>query len=227
MGPFADRPIPEPTLRRLPLYYHYLSTLAATDTQFVSSLTIGTDLDLDATQVRKDLAVTGIEGKPKIGYEVAILIAVIEEFLGWNNINSAFLAGAGHLGMALLNYPQFKNHGLSIVAAFDIDPRKIGQKVYGKKILPLDRLSNLSNRMGVKLGIITVPAGDAQAVADLMIEGGIKAIWNFAPVSLKVPADVIVRNEELYYSLAALSHRLAQNLNTKKEKGEQSNVNNV
>ncbi|MBN8218739.1 MAG: redox-sensing transcriptional repressor Rex [Spirochaetes bacterium] len=204
--------VPEPSLRRLPLYYQYLKSLSEKGAQNISSQTIGTDLNLDPTQVRKDLALTGVEGKPKVGYEISHLIREIAQFLGWNNVNSAFLVGAGHLGSALLGYPQFSSHGLSIVAGFDTDPMKIGKEIYGKMIMPLERLPDLSRRMSIHIGIITVPAHVAQGVAELMLQGGIKAIWNFSPTTLKVPEGVIVQNEELYYSLAALSHRLAQSL---------------
>lgn len=212
MRPPESLSIPEPTLRRLPLYYQYLKSLAEQGVPSVSSVTIGLELNLDATQVRKDLAVIGVEGKPKVGYEITQVIREISQFLGWNHVNSAFLVGAGHLGSALLGYPQFSQHGLAIVAGFDNDPRKIGTEVYGKMILPLERLPFLAARMGVHIGIITVPAPFAQSVADLMVQGGMKAIWNFAPTSLKVPPSMIVRNEELYYSLASLSRSLAQKL---------------
>lgn len=219
--------IPEPTLRRLPIYYQYLKNLETGGTKVISCTTIGNDLDFDPTQVRKDLSYTGVEGKPKVGYLVADLIREIEEFLGWNKINAAFLVGAGNLGTALLGYSQFKQHGLSIVAAFDKDESKVGRVVHGKLILPLEKLPDLSQRMGIRLGIITVPPVSAQGVADLMVQGGIQAIWNFAPVTLKVPPPVLVRNEELYYSLASLSHKLAQTMNITPRKGEEVNVNSL
>jgi redox-sensing transcriptional repressor len=101
---------------------------------------------------------------------------------------------------------------LNIVAAFDTDPEKIGMKIKGKQVLPLEKLANLASRMHIWLGIITVPATEAQAVADLMVAGGIRAIWNFAPIRLRVPAQVIVHNEDLYCSLAALSQKLSESL---------------
>lgn len=213
--------IPEPTLRRLPIYYQYLRNLESAGKKVISCTTIGNDLSLDPTQVRKDLAYTGVEGKPKVGYMVSDLVRKIEEFLGWNKINAAFLAGAGNLGSALLGYPQFREHGLSIVAAFDRDPAKVGSLIHGKRVLPLETLPGLARRMGIRLGIITVPPAAAQEVADFMVQGGIQAIWNFAPVMLKVPSSIVVRNEELYYSLAALSHTLAKKLNVEIKKGEE------
>jgi len=202
------RHAPEPTLRRLPAYHRFLKRLETQGRAVVSCTHIAADLALDPTQVRKDLAVTGIVGRPKVGYAVPALIAAIEHFLGWDNTTEAFLVGAGSLGTALLGYEGFREHGLQIVAAFDVDDVKIGQQIHGKRVLPLRKLSSLARRMHVRLGIITTPAGAAQEVADLMVEGGIKGIWNFAPASLKLPAGVIVENMQLSSSLAVLSNKL-------------------
>lgn len=202
--------IPQPSLNRLPQYHHYLCELKAKGISTVSCSAIGLDLNLVPVQVRKDLQHTGIVGKPKTGYAVLELIAAIETFLGWNNVHDAFLAGAGNLGTALLGHERFSSFGLRIVAAFDTDPEKIGQWVHGKMVLPLDKLADLTKRMSIHLGIITTPGECAQSIANQMIEGGIQAVWNFAPVRLKVPPNVIVHNEDLYSSLASLSWELAR-----------------
>jgi len=212
--------IPLPSLRRLPTYHHYLKEIQEKGVGFVSCTSIGNYLKLDPTQIRKDLEITDIVGKPKVGYAVVELIGAIETFLGWNNANEAFLAGAGNLGSALLGYERFKNTGLNIIAAFDSNPLLVGTLNHGKEVLPLDRLVELAKRMSVHIGIITVPAPAAQRVADLMVEGGIKAIWNFAPVHLRLPDDIIVQNEDLYNSLASLSHKLAKVLNAPPATGE-------
>jgi redox-sensing transcriptional repressor len=204
------RSIPQPSLQRLPQYHHYLVELEAKGISRVSCSVIGQNLGLVPVQVRKDLQYTGIIGKPKTGYSVSELILVIETFLGWNNINEAFLVGAGNLGTALLGHERFSKFGLRIVAAFDTDPAKIGQWIHEKAVLPLDKLADLAPRMSIHLGIITTPAEVAQAVADEMVRGGIQAIWNFAPVKLRVPAHIIVHNEDLYNSLASLSWKLAR-----------------
>jgi redox-sensing transcriptional repressor len=200
--------VSEPTLKRLPLYHRFLKEWQAAGHETVSCTDIGADLDLDPTQVRKDLEAIGAVGRPRIGYVLLNLIDELEQFLGWNNVRDAFLVGAGSMGSALLGYRKFEQCGLKIVAAFDLDPSKIGQRIHGKHVLALDKLANLAERMHIFLGIITVPASEAQAVADLMVEGGIRAIWNFAPVRLRVPDHVIVHNEDLYCSLAALSQKL-------------------
>ena len=197
--------IPQPSLGRLPQYHHLLVELKVKGVRQVSCSTIGDALNLVPVQVRKDLQYTGIVGKPKTGYSVDELVLSIESFLGWNNVNEAFLAGAGNLGTALLGHERFSRFGLRIVAAFDTDPRKTGQWIHDKAVLPLDKLADLAQRMSIHLGIITAPAEVAPAIADEMVKGGIQAIWNFAPVKLKVPENIIVHNEDLYSSLASLS----------------------
>ena len=126
-----------PTLRRLPVYHAYLKKVAGLGRPFVSCTQISAALNLVPIQVRKDLQSAGIDGKPRVGYEVPGLIKSLEEFLGWNNISEAYLVGAGDLGAALLGYRGFNDHGLDIVAAFDNDPRKIGQQIHGKEFYAL------------------------------------------------------------------------------------------
>ena len=203
-------PIPQPSLSRLPRYHRYLIQLMTLGIHRVSCSAIGRDLNLVPVQVRKDLQYTGIVGKPKTGYSVPALIQAIESFLGWNNVNDAFLVGAGNLGTALLGHERFSRFGLQIVAAFDIDPGKVGRSIHGKTVLPLDKLPNMAKLMGIHMGIITTPPDAAQGIANEMAKGGIVAIWNFAPILLKLPANAVVHNEDLYSSLASLSWKLAR-----------------
>jgi len=212
--------IPQPSLARLPQYHHYLVDLAAKGITQTTCSVIGRDLGLIPVQVRKDLQYTGIIGRPKTGYSVAELIQAIETFLGWNNINEAFLVGAGNLGTALLGHERFSKFGLRIVAAFDTDPAKAGQWIHDKAVLPLNELADLAQRMSIHLGIITTPPEAAQAVADEMVKGGIQAIWNFAPVRLRVPEHIIVHNEDLYSTLATLSWKLARRFRVSLEEKE-------
>jgi len=205
--------ISEATMRRLPIYVHLLRSYDENKVENISCSDIGRHLNFDPTQVRKDLEATGIIGKPRVGFHVPSLILAIEDFLGWNNVNDAFLAGAGNLGAALLGYERLKRYGVHIVAAFDSDPAKIGKEIYGHPVLSIDRMTNLAKRMHILIGIITVPGEHAQKTAEMMVEGGIRAIWNFSPVSLSLPGHIIVQNEELYYSLAALSRKLADHIN--------------
>lgn len=204
------KPTPEPTLRRMPRYLHLLNRLLESGTVVVSSTVIANELHLDATQVRKDIEHTNIVGRPKTGYDVANLIVAIEQFLNWNISNDAFLAGAGSLGTAMLGYGRFKKYGLNFLAAFDTDQNKIGKKIHDVPVFNIEKITEMAKEMKINLGVLTVPAPNAQSTADLMIDGGIKGIWNFAPTQIKVPQGVIVENAQLSQSLAVLSHKLAR-----------------
>jgi redox-sensing transcriptional repressor len=202
--------VPVPTIKRLPSYLQFLKGFRAQGREVVSCTHIAAELRSDPTQVRKDLEWTGIVGKPKVGYDTQELIAAIENFLGWNNLRDAFLVGAGSLGTALLGYERFKNHGLNIIAAFDIDPTKIGKNIHGKDVLDVGKLTELARRMHIHVGILTVPAEMAQEMANVLVEAGVIAIWNFAPVSINCPEHIIVENAHLSNSLAVLTNRLSQ-----------------
>ena len=153
-------------------------------------------------------------GKPKVGYNTEALIAELEEFLGYNDVDDAIIVGAGKLGKALLTYGGFKDCGMNIVAAFDIDEEVCEEDYGGKRILTMDKLMDLCERMRVRIGIIAVPAENAQAICNLLIESGILAIWNFAPVHLDVPEGILVHNENLAASLAILSKQLKEKFDT-------------
>lgn len=127
-------------------------------------------------------------------------------------MSEAILVGAGSLGSALMGYEGFEEYGLRIIAAFDADPAKIGTEVRERSVFDIDRLEELTRRLQVRMGIICVPADQAQDVADRMVAGGIKAIWNFANVSLKVPDDVIVQREVIAGGLAVLSVKMSRKL---------------
>ena len=196
--------IPLPSLKRLPGYVHFLRSLNCEGASMVSTTDIGRALRLDPTQVRKDLAFAGAEGRPRVGYHVAELIDVLELFLGWRNSSDAFLVGTGHLGSALLGYHGLREHGLNLVAAFDSSPSKVGQEVHGVTVLDVARLPGLASRMRVHIGVLTVPSDAAQETAEKMVEGGIVSIWNFAPISLRLPDEIFVQSGELYGQLAVL-----------------------
>jgi len=207
--------IPKRTLERLPVYYRVLTQCLAEGMEYISSGELGEKAGFDNAQVRKDLNHIWSGGRPGLGYEIIKLAECLGDFLGLNNSTDAVLAGAGRLGAALAGYPGFGEYGLNIVAVFDSDPEKIGGYVAGIPILPAAKLPDLIRRLGVRLGIITVPGEAAQEVADAMIAAGIRAIWNFTPVRLQVPKDVLVRNEDLAASLATLSYYLRQHSLTK------------
>ncbi len=198
-----------PTVRRLPSYLYLLRPLRDAGCEFVSGTALAQQLKLDPVQVRKDLEVTGIVGRPRVGFPVETLITTIEAYLGWHNTAEAFLVGVGSLGSALLGYEGFALHGLRIVAAFDRDPAKAGREVRGTLVLPMEKLPEMVQRLHVRIGIIAVPADQAQAVADTLVEARITGLWNFAHTVLQVPDGVIVQNEDLSVGLAVLSKRLA------------------
>lgn len=204
--------ISKPTLSRLPNYLNYLKMKQKEGAKNISSTLIAEDLRQNPIQVRKDLALTGSVGKPKTGFDINTLISNINKILGYNNISDAILVGAGQLGRTLLSYNGFSNYGLNILAAFDTNNSLHNIEINGKKIFPLDKMNSLVERLNVHIGIITVPAGSAQEVCDLMIESGIRAIWNFAPTHLSVPDNIIVQNENMAASLAVLSNRLAESM---------------
>lgn len=209
MKNFTDGAISMQTLRRMPDYYNYLRGLQDKRAEYVSSVSIARDMGLNEVQVRKDLAaVSKTPGTPRKGFLTADLLESIGEYLGYHNRKDALLVGAGQLGKALLLYKGFEAHGMRIVTAFDSDAVVIGTSIGGKTVFPMDKLSSLRKRLGVRIGIITVPGPAAQAVCDVLVKTGISAIWNFAPVHLKVPAEVSVQNENLAASLALLSQQL-------------------
>lgn len=212
MSKHPSRAIGLPTIQRLPLYLRILREVRGEGVQSISTTRLSEALQVQPIMVRKDLAVTGVVGRPRIGYQVEELIDHIERFIGWRDTSSAFLVGVGNLGTALLGYRGFEENGLHIVAAFDTDTKKIGSSIHGRSVFSLDRLTDLVPRMRVRIGILTVPAACAQETADRMVAAGICAIWNFTPVFLEVPPDVIHHQENLASSLAVLSTRLRMQL---------------
>jgi redox-sensing transcriptional repressor len=199
---------PIPVLKRMPTYLSFVKTLQKQGEKYVSSTKIAEYMGIDATQVTKDLSHTAISGKTRVGYEVDDFVAVLEDFLGFNSIKNAFLVGAGSLGGALLHDEGLKNYGLNIQKAFDIDKSKIGRKINGVEIYHIDQFRGMSAECDVAIGIITVPVECAQGIADLMVAWGIKAIWNFTPARIKVPAHVAVQNTTIYTNLAILFNNL-------------------
>ncbi|MBF0569650.1 MAG: redox-sensing transcriptional repressor Rex [Candidatus Omnitrophica bacterium] len=198
------------TLKRLPLYLHLLENFSSQGIEYVSCTQLAREFDFDPTQVRKDLEATGEVGTARIGFRVASLIGRIKELLGWNDVHDAFLVGVGNLGKALLGYRDFEKYGLKIVAAFDKNPQKVGVRVFGQKVLSLRNFAEFARRSPAKIGIVTVPADQAQAAVDLLVSAGVKAIWNFAPAPLRIPKGVILENARLTQSLAVLTNNLTR-----------------
>ena len=202
--------ISKQTLQRLPLYLSYIKALPADSPKNISATMIADALRLNDVQVRKDLASVSSLGKPKVGYNVKDLIAELESFLGYNNVDDAIIVGAGSLGKALLNYGGFKEYGLNVLAAFDLCNEP--EEFQGKTIFPIEQLEAVCRRMNIRIGIITVPATSAQEICDSLVKSGVRAIWNFAPVHLVVPDGILVQNENMASSLALLSNHLREEL---------------
>ena len=201
--------ISKATLGRLPSYLEYLRNLPPDTVPYISATAIAKHLGLGEVQVRKDLAAVSGAGKPKLGYVTAELVEKLENCLGCNRLTSAVLVGAGRLGRALLQYDEFEKYGVKISAAFDSNERAIslGSKT---EILPMNQFDCFCKTQNIKLCIITVGEGSAQAVCDQMVKSGIKAIWNFAPCKLNVPAGILLQNENLALSLAHLNNQLCK-----------------
>ena len=199
--------ISKATLGRLPKYLEYLRDVSSTR-RTISATSIAKALMLGEVQVRKDLAAVCGAGKPKIGYETDKLIGDIEGHLGYDRLTNAVLVGAGKLGRALLDYDGFEEFGVRIIAGFDCNEMAIKLGNCTKDILPIKEIGAFCLEHNVKLGIITVGQGSAQEVCDRLIESGIRAIWNFAPVILKVPSGVLLKQENLALSLAYLNNQI-------------------
>ena len=195
--------------QRMPDYLQYLKKLRDDKVETISSARVAEHFHFTEIQVRKDFsAVSTSKGKPKSGFSVSLLIESIENYLGFRNANEAVLVGVGSLGQALLAYGGFEVYGMNIVAAFDSDLKKVGTEIHGRVVLASDKISETCRRMHIQIGIITVPADHAQLVCDQFVAGGVKAIWNFAPVHLSVPNGILVLNENMAVSLAMLSKHL-------------------
>ena len=202
------------TLSRLPLYYSHIRKMQQQGEKYVSAAAVAQSLNLNPVLVRKDLSgVSSVEGKPRAGFEIDTLLNDLSEFLGYNKVDEAILVGVGSLGRLILTNTEFSSMGLDIAVGFDKDPDLVGLQIGSKYILPMEKMESYIKRTGVKIGIITVPADQAQSVCDQMVECGILAIWNFAFTLLNVPKGILVKNENLPSSLAVLSQQLAKKLN--------------
>lgn len=186
-----------PTLKRLPSYYNIVCNALGAGEKYISSASIARVLDVDDTQVRKDIAAIGYAGKPKVGFDLIKFKVHLEEYLEFDKKRKSILIGAGNLGIALSRYQGFAKYGLSVVAIFDNDPLKIGLKIADKEVLSLEKLKETIVENNIKIAILTIPSNKAQETTDMLISLGIKAIWNFSPIALDVPSDVFVQNQDL------------------------------
>ena len=162
----------------------------------------------DASQIAKDLSYVNISGRTRVGYNIDALIEVLESFLGFTNMHKAFLFGVGSLGAALLRDSGLHHFGLEIVAAFDVNPELVGKDLNGIPIFHSDDFETKMKEYDVNIGVLTVPINIAQEITNKMVDGGIKAVWNFTPFRIRVPENIVVQNTSLYAHLAVMFNRL-------------------
>ena len=203
----ADK-VPEPTLRRLPWYLSNIKLMKEKGEQYVSSTQISKEINMDGSQIAKDLSYVNISGRTRVGYNIDALIEVLESFLGFTNMHKAFLFGVGSLGAALLRDSGLHHFGLEIVAAFDVNPELVGKDLNGIPIFHSDDFETKMKEYDVNIGVLTVPINIAQEITNKMVDGGIKAVWNFTPFRIRVPENIVVQNTSLYAHLAVMFNRL-------------------
>ena len=203
----ADK-VPEPTLRRLPWYLSNIKLMKEKGEQYDSTTQISKEINIDASQIAKDLSYVNISGRTRVGYNIDALIEVLESFLGFTNMHKAFLFGVGSLGAALLRDSGLHHFGLEIVAAFDVNPELVGKDLNGIPIFHSDDFEAKMKEYDVNIGVLTVPINIAQEITDKMVDGGIKAVWNFTPFRIRVPENIVVQNTSLYAHLAVMFNRL-------------------
>ena len=202
--------ISQATIDRLPLYFRTLRLVEDEEIGIVSSDELGRRLDITPEQIRKDLATFGQFGRKGIGYDVRELKERISNILGLHNHWRLAIVGVGHLGGALANYVNFASLGFSVVALLDRDKRIVGSTVNGLEVCDTADINKVIASTAADIGVITVPAAEAQGVADMLVKAGVKGIWNFAPIKLNVPLNVPLVNEDLSVGLSALSYHMSQ-----------------
>ncbi len=210
-----DFNVPEPTLRRLPWYLAYTKLVQQAGESHLSSTQIASNIAVDASKVAKDLSYVQISGRTRVGYDVNELVNVLETFLGFTNSHKAFLFGVGSLGGALLHDDGLNQFGLEIVAGFDVKYELAGTSIHRVPIHHIDHFIELQKQTKINIGVLTVPVDKAQETAEMMIDGGIQAIWNFTPFRIRVPENIIVQNTSIYAHLAVMFNRLNE-LNSKR-----------
>lgn len=205
-----NKEISSAVIKRLPRYHRYLGDLMAQGVERISSQELSVRMNVTASQIRQDLNNFGGFGQQGYGYNVAYLYQEIAKILGLDRENDMIIIGCGNFGRALANYQNFEHRGFMTKAIFDINPDKVGNRVRGIPVKYIDELANFLQNNDIKIAVLTIPRAEAQAIADVLVANGIKAIWNFAHLDLEVPSDVVVENVHLSESLMQLSYRIAQ-----------------
>ncbi len=194
---------PDTVINRLTLYHCILI-------DYIKSSAIASLLRIDDSQVRKDISLLKNTGKSRVGYNVLELKQSIEKTLGFERPKNAFIVGAGNLGMALANYNNFQDYGLNVVALFDNDKNKIGNKIKEKQIYDIEKLPELAKKLNIEMAILTVPMAAAQDIANFLVKSNIKYIWNFSPTVLAIPKEVEVWNENLMGNFLQFSYKIGK-----------------
>ena len=202
--------VPEPALRRLPWYLASVQRLRSQGVEYVSSTAISKLLNVDASQIAKDLSYLNIKGKTRIGYEVAELERGLNDFLGVHERHLAVMMGVGSLGRALITDSGLSRYGLEIVAGFDVNPDVVGTEIGGTPVYDISELKERRAQLGADIAIIAVPVENAAEVADQCVAAGIKALWNFTPFHIKTTPDITIQNTSIYAHLAVMYNRLSQ-----------------
>ncbi len=206
MTQFNQSRVPVPTLGRLATYLRVLMDLDRAKVETVSSAEMERQTGINAAQFRKDLSYFGEFGKPGVGYTVLDLQDRITRILKIDRRQPVILVGAGNLGSALVGYPGFQENQMELVAVFDNNPAKVGSVIHNLTIQDFRNVKELNQQLNARIAILAVPAVGVQRVADELVQSGVKAILNFAPATLKVPEDVVVRNVSFMQELAVLSY---------------------
>ncbi len=207
---FTEKRVPRALRMRLPHYYRLTERLLRSGKQEIAPEEVATELGISTSQVMEDVATLGLEPEANGHLAVRPIKDVAEHVLGLRPVNMAVLVGMGRLGSAIASYEGFGPYGMRIVAVFDADPEKIGRFAGGLRILPLEQLEDVLNIFQIRLAVLTVPPDDAQEIASRLVRAGVQAIWNFAPVKLEAPEEVVVRNEHIAAGLAHLCNDLRE-----------------
>lgn len=202
--------VPEPAIRRLPWYLACVQRLRAQGVEYVSSTAISNQLNVDASQIAKDLSYLNIKGKTRIGYEVAELESGLNDFLGFHQCHYAVMMGVGSLGRALMADSGLSRYGLDIVAGFDVNPDVVGTEVGGIPVYDISELKERRAALGAEIAIIAVPVEKVAEVADMCVDAGIKALWNFTPFHIKTSPEITIQNTSIYAHLAVMYNRMEQ-----------------
>lgn len=200
--------VPEPAISRLPWYLACVSRLRTQGVEYVSTTAISQELNVESSQIAKDLSYLNIKGKTRIGYEVRELERGLYDFLGFRREHKAVMMGVGSLGAALMADSGLSRYGLNIVAGFDVNPSVIGTSLCGKPIYPLGELRQRVGELGAEIAVIAVPVESCAEVAEMCVAAGIKALWNFTPFRIRTAPDIVVQNTSIYAHLAVMYNRM-------------------